>query len=151
MNTATIDHTILCQAGPVTVEAEPAAPGLYVYEGPDAISGGACRWRLGHHSGLQIARFPSSEAAHAAAAELTGFTDWTAPADTLRADTIARNQTDRMEFLRLIQDAGGHLGDCCNAGNCARAAPMPDWHPNGGHTGPMCAYVAGMSSRCTCA
>ncbi|WP_282204498.1 hypothetical protein [Kitasatospora fiedleri] len=114
MSTATIDHIVLCQAGPVTVEAQPATPGLYVYEGPDAISGGACRWRLGHHSGLQVARFQTSEAAHAVAAEIADFTDWTAPAAVLKAAATARNQADRLEFLRIVEDGGGHFDTCTN-------------------------------------
>nr|BEK68805.1 hypothetical protein KPHV_60320 [Kitasatospora purpeofusca] len=31
------------------------------------------------------------------------------------------------------------------------SADSADWLPNGGHTDPMCAYVAGISRRCTCA
>lgn len=144
MSTATVDHTILAEDGSFTVQAQLATPGLYVYETPDTVDVGAtCRWKLGHHSGHYIARFTNPAAAHAVAAALAGWIDWTGPVDGLKSSVLSRS--DRMEFLRIIEDGHGHLG------NCAHPERYPDWLPNGGHTGPMCAYVAGMSSRCTCA
>ncbi|MFF9643662.1 hypothetical protein [Kitasatospora aureofaciens] len=47
-----------------------------------------------------------------------------------------------------------HWIDCPTGGWWRHDQHPADGHdafpPNGGHTGPMCAYVAGMSSRCTC-
>lgn len=139
----TLEHTILAEDGPETVQAQPAAPGLYVYEIPANVDEGApCRWRLGHHSGLQIARAATAEVAHQMAAALADWVDWTGPADCLKSSILTRE--NREELLHIVEDCGGHFG------NCAHPEPEPDWLPNGGHAGPMCAYVAGISSRCSC-
>jgi hypothetical protein len=138
----TIPHTIQAEDGPAIVDAQPATPGLYVYRTADTVDVGAvCRWRLGHHSGLQIARFRSAEDAHRGAAMLADWTTWTDDADSLRGSIASRQ--DRAEFLLIIQDMGGHVG------NCAHPAPDPDWPIRGGH-GESCAYAAGISCRCTC-
>jgi hypothetical protein len=140
----TVEYTILAEDGPVTVQAEPATPGLYVYEQPASVDVGApCRWRIGHHGGLQVARFRTADDAHSAALDLADLTDWTASTDIAKGRLLA-NAADRVELLRIVEDCHGHFG------NCAHPEPDPGWLPNGGHTGPMCAYVAGMSSRCTC-
>ncbi|MFE5582510.1 hypothetical protein [Kitasatospora sp. NPDC056531] len=139
----TVEYTILAEDGPVTVQAEPATPGLYIYKQPDTVDVGAsCRWRIGHHSGVQVARFRTADDARSAVVHLVDWVDWTEDSKIL-ATTIA-NRSDAPEFLRIIDDCHGHLG------NCAHPEPDSDWLPNGGHTGPMCAYVAGMSARCTC-
>jgi len=140
----TIDYTILAEDGPVTTQAQPSAPGLYVYEQPDTVDvGAACRWRIGHHSGRQVARFRTAGDAHGAVSHLVDLADWTADIDTIK-DGVLGDVAARIEFMRVVEDCGGHLG------NCTHPEPDPGWLPNGGHAGPMCAYVAGMSSRCTC-
>lgn len=143
----TIEHTILAEDGPEMVQAQPASPGLYVYEIPTNVDEGApCRWRLGHHSGRQIAKAATAEAAHRVAAAIADWTTWTDEPDTLtaRLGDLTADPADLRDLQDRVEEAGGHLG------NCAHVVPDPDWLPNGGHTGPMCAYVAGISPRCTC-
>jgi hypothetical protein len=111
--TATITHTILADTGPATVEAQPATPGLYVYQVPDSVDVDApCRWRLGHHSGLAVARFETAEDALAGAAAVADWTDWTASADAIREAGPTRDDSERRAILWAIEDAGGHLGNC---------------------------------------
>jgi hypothetical protein len=139
----TVDYTLLANNGPITIQAQPVTPGLYIYEAPDTIDEGApCRWRLGHHSGRPVARFSTAEDARDAAVSLIDWVDWTGDSAVIAANITAR--PDLTEFLHLLDDARGHVG------NCSHPAPETTWLPNGGHTGPMCAYVAGISSRCTC-
>lgn len=111
----TVTHTIQAQDGPVNVEAQPATPGLYVYQQADTVDvGAACRWRLGHHSGLALARFSTAEQAHTVAAALADWTDWTGDAEALRAKHLRehRDQAALDEYYRLITDAGGHIDKC---------------------------------------
>lgn len=113
--TTTVAYTILTAQGAATVQAEPATPGLYVFEVPDSVNIGApCRWSIGHHSGLQVARFTNPTDAHAAAVALADFLDWTDTADNLKAATLGRPKADRLEYLRIIEDGGGHLGNCAH-------------------------------------
>jgi len=147
VNATTVTHTILAKDGTETVQAQPATPGLYVYLQPASVDVGAsCRWRLGHHSGLQIARFRTPEEAHAAAAAIADLTDWTQDADDIRERALGvlsdASKILRLDLLRSVEEAGGHIGNCAH----------PDaegWLPNGGHNSD-CAYVGGISSRCTC-
>jgi hypothetical protein len=143
--TTTFPHTILAEDGPETVQAQPATPGLYVYEIPATVDEGApCRWRLGHHSGRQIAKAPTAEAAHRAAAAIADWTTWTDEPDAITARLIGPGAapTDRRDLQDRAEAAGAHFGNC---GWC-----LIDEGPlRGGHS-EMCAYVAGISSRCTC-
>lgn len=140
---ATVAYTLLTETGTTTIQAQPATPGLYVYEVPATVdTDTSCLWRLGHHSGRQVARFACVEDARAAVVHLADWTDWTADAETVGKSITAR--ADLAEFLHILDDCRGHVG------NCAHPVPDPDWPANGGHAGPMCAYVAGISSRCTC-
>lgn len=143
MSTATVAYTLLTEQGSTTIQAEPATPGLYVYETPDTVDIGApCRWTIGHHTGMQVARFTKPTDAHAVATALADWIDWTGPADCLKRSILSHS--DRMEFLRIVEDGHGHVG------NCAHPEPESDWLPNGGHDSD-CAYVGGISRRCTCA
>jgi RecB family exonuclease len=67
-------------AAPVLVQAVEPAPGLLVY-----------LWRLGHHSGLQIAKFGQQADAETAAREIAPLTDWTRSAEDLRANDDLAN------------------------------------------------------------
>jgi len=72
------------------VSATEPVPGLHVYEQPEQLRAPGDDtthpWRLGHHSGLPLAAFPSQDDATRAAHEVGGFADWTRSADALRAD-----------------------------------------------------------------
>lgn len=74
----------------VTVMAVEPVPGLHVYEQPEDLRGPGDEtthpWRLGHHSGLPLAAFPSQDDAVRAAFEVAAFADWTRDAEDLRAD-----------------------------------------------------------------
>ncbi|WP_250291804.1 hypothetical protein [Streptomyces atroolivaceus] len=65
-------------------------PGLHVYELPERLrekgDGAANPWRLGHHSGLALAAFPSKEDALRGAREIADLTDWTRGAGDISAD-----------------------------------------------------------------
>ncbi|MGW7788038.1 hypothetical protein [Streptomyces tricolor] len=60
-------------------------PGLYVYEQPEHLRGPGDEtthpWRLGHHSGLRLAAFPSQDDAVRATFEVAAFADWTRDAE----------------------------------------------------------------------
>lgn len=112
MTTATT-YTVLTAEGSVTIDAELAAPGLYVYKQPDHIDPTApCRWRIGHHSGRYVARFPTAEQARTAAAALAGWVDWTGDSATLGPEISSRS--DLPEFLRALYDNDGHTGNCAH-------------------------------------
>lgn len=143
--TTTFPHTILAEEGPETVQAQPASPGLYVYEIPANVDEGApCRWRLGHHTGLAIARFRTAEGAHRAAAAIADLMAWTDEPDAIKARLIGADAdpADRRDLHDRVEGAGGHFGNC---GWC-----LIDEGPlRGGHS-ETCAYVAGIGPRCTC-
>ncbi|MFD6278051.1 hypothetical protein ACFWFI_21145 [Streptomyces sp. NPDC060209] len=65
-------------------------PGLPVYELPEHCreegDGLANPWRLGHHSGLALAAFPSKEDALRGARELADLTDWPRSASDISTD-----------------------------------------------------------------
>ncbi|MFI2764894.1 hypothetical protein ACH5A3_39700 [Streptomyces echinatus] len=84
-------HTVRLPGGtPLLVPATEPVPGLHVYEQPEQLRGpgdGTTHpWRLGHHSGLPLAAFPTQLDATGAAHEVADFADWTRSADALRAD-----------------------------------------------------------------
>lgn len=113
----TVEHTILVLDAPVIVQAQQAGPGLYVYEVPDSVDVGApCRWRVGHHSGLAVARFETAEAAHAGAEAVASWADWTCDADTVRQVGLDRPADERRAILWAVENTGGHLGNCCICG-----------------------------------
>ncbi|MER5689946.1 hypothetical protein [Streptomyces sp. NPDC002205] len=72
------------------VSSTEPVPGLHVYEQPERLrepgDDATHPWRLGHHSGLPLAAFPSQGDATRAAHEVADFTGWTRSADVLRAD-----------------------------------------------------------------
>lgn len=78
-------------------------PGLHVYELPVELreegDGVANPWRLGHHSGKALAAFPSQDDALRAAREVADLTDWTRPAEDLRADA----DLDLEEYVDRIE------------------------------------------------
>ncbi len=76
--------------GTLSLPAVEPVPGLHVYELPvqhrEEGDGMASPWRLGHHSGMALAAFPSEDDALRAAREVADLTDWIRPAKDLRAD-----------------------------------------------------------------
>lgn len=69
---------------PIQVQAEPADPGLYVYELPDFVNyEDPYRWRIGHHTGLAIAIATTKDEARAGAEAIADLTDWTKDADAI--------------------------------------------------------------------
>ena len=74
-------------ATPVLVQAEEPVPGLRVYVYPEELrkAGEYYIWRLGHHSGLQIAKFEQRSEAEATAKTIAPLADWTCSAAELRA------------------------------------------------------------------
>jgi hypothetical protein len=80
-------------AAPVLVQAVEPAPGLLVYVYPEELRkpGETYLWRLGHHSGLQIAKFGQQADAETAAREIAPLTDWTRSAEDLRANDDLAN------------------------------------------------------------
>ena len=77
-------------ATPVLVPATEPVAGLRIYEQPEELrtsSDDTYVWRIGHHSGLSIAKFETFKHAEAAAHQMTGLTDWTREVDALEADT----------------------------------------------------------------
>jgi hypothetical protein len=85
-------HEIRTGGAPTAVQvlAVEPVPGLHVYEQPEDLRGPGDEtthpWRLGHHSGLPLAAFPSQDDALRAAYEVAAFADWTRDAEDLRAD-----------------------------------------------------------------
>ncbi|MCX4450627.1 hypothetical protein [Streptomyces sp. NBC_01789] len=86
-----VTHEIIARqhATPVLVQAIEPQPGLFVYQQPTELlkAGDRRVWRLGHHSGYQIAKFENRGDAEDAARSIKHITDWTRPADDIRADT----------------------------------------------------------------
>ena len=85
-------------ATPVLVQASEPVPGLRVYEQPEELrKAGETKhlWRLGHHSGLLIARFENRVDAEAAGEAIGTFGDWTRSAEDLRADDDLANKAYR--------------------------------------------------------
>jgi hypothetical protein len=90
VNASTHEVRATRTATPVLVPAVEPVPGLYVYHQPEELQqpgdDTTHPWRLGHHSGLAMAAFPTKDEAINAAREVAAFADWTRPADDLRAD-----------------------------------------------------------------
>ncbi|EGE40848.1 hypothetical protein GTY83_07310 [Streptomyces sp. SID4928] len=86
-----VTHEVIARqhATPVLVQAIEPEPGLFVYRQPDELlkKGDRYVWRLGHHSGYQIAKFEYPGDADDAAWAIRDITDWTRPVDEIRADT----------------------------------------------------------------
>jgi hypothetical protein len=84
-------------ASPVLVQATEPAPGLLVYLQPEELRKPEefYPWRIGHHSGLVIAKFEYHGDAQTAAERIAAFGDWTRPAAELRADDDLCNKTYR--------------------------------------------------------
>lgn len=121
MSIPTITHTIRAVLGPTTVQAQPATPGLYVYEIPAEVDILApCRWRLGHHSGLLLASFRTAEEAHKGAAAIADWTDWTGQHDALRAEHLHNNRDQDAldDLVKRIEDTGGHIDGCAYYDDC---------------------------------
>lgn len=115
--TAIVALTIQAEDGPETVQAQPATPGLYVYKVPTTVDVGApCRWRLGHHTGLQVARFRTAEQAHAAAAAVADWATWTDGPDVVqkRCTGPGSDPWAMRDLIDHIEGAGGHLGNCAH-------------------------------------
>jgi len=115
MTSATITHTIQAALGPETVQAQPATPGLYVYQIPDNVDIEApCRWRIGHHSGLLLAAYPTSEAAHLGAAELADWADWTEDAEVIRRRAVGKHRDGEAmnDLWNRVHNSGGHFANC---------------------------------------
>jgi hypothetical protein len=81
---------------PVLVDAIEPVPGLIVHpQSEELLTDPDYTWRIGHHSGLALAKFVTSDDALNAAELIADFTDWTRDADEIRADNalnIARLQ-----------------------------------------------------------
>jgi hypothetical protein len=94
-------------ATPVLVQAEEPVPGLRVYVYPEELrkADDPYIWRLGHHSGLQIAKFEQRSEAEATAEIIAPLTDWTRSAAELRAD---KGLGDRVA-MRITFDTVGVL------------------------------------------
>jgi hypothetical protein len=117
VNVATITHTIQAALGPETVQAQPATPGLYVYEIPANVDRDApCRWRLGHHSGLLLAAYPTAEDAHQGAAAVADWTDWTQDTDVICARVIGpdRDEYASRDLWDRVATSGGHFANCAH-------------------------------------
>lgn len=73
-------------ATPVLVQATEPQPGLRIYRQPDELLAPRDRyvWRLGHHSGLVIAKFEHRDEADDAAWAIREITDWTQSAEQIR-------------------------------------------------------------------
>lgn len=85
-------------ATPVLVQATEPAPGLRVYEQPEELrKAGETKhlWRLGHHSGLLIAKFENQADAEVAGESIGALGDWTRSAKDLRADDDLANKAYR--------------------------------------------------------
>lgn len=94
-------------ATPALVQAEEPVPGLRVYAYPEELrtADDYYVWRLGHHSGLQIAKFEQRSEAEAAAEMIAPLADWTRSAADLRA---AEGLGDRVA-TRIAFDTVGVL------------------------------------------
>jgi hypothetical protein len=56
-------------------------------------------WRIGHHSGLAIAKFETRRHAEAAVDMIADFTDWTRTADDLEADDeLCRKTQESIDY-----------------------------------------------------
>lgn len=100
MDTKT-DHTIRLAQSSVTVPAEEAVPGLFIYkilDHVDALS--HLRWRIGHHSGLVIAAAWSEGDARLGAETIAPLANWSLAVDELR-DAV--DITDLYEQLRQVR------------------------------------------------
>lgn len=107
MELATVPLTLPRSAlGPVTVEAQPVAPGLYIHptSGADNFRP-SDQWRLAHHSGLSIGAFPCEELAREAGEDVADLADWTCAAEQLTVPGVV----DLDELGARILWAGGVL------------------------------------------
>ena len=96
-------------ATPVLVPAIEPAPGLRIYEQPEELrksTEDTYVWRIGHHSGLSIAKFETRRHAEAAAELIAPIADWTREADDLVADT---DLCERSQVLIVYGTAGKFL------------------------------------------
>lgn len=105
MNASTYEVRASQSATPVLALAIEPVPGLHVYGQPEELRklGEGHLWRLGHHSGLVIAKFEQQADAEAAAERIAAFADWTRPADGLRADDDLANKVYRV----IVYDTPG--------------------------------------------
>jgi hypothetical protein len=94
---------------PVTVEAQLVAPGLYIHPTIDQHDDRPYdQWRLAHHSGRAIGKFPSEKQARGAGFIAAQLTDWTRGADEIVALTET-GEIDLLDLADLIHDHGGVL------------------------------------------
>lgn len=87
-------------ATPVLVQATEPQPGLRIYLQPDELlkAGDRYVWRLGHHSGLVIAKFEHRDEADDAAWAIREITDWTRSAEKIRAGVDSDIVRDALEM-----------------------------------------------------
>lgn len=94
---------VVGSTGELFVPGVEPVPGPRVYERPEDLreegDGVAKPWRLGHHSGLALAAFPPQDDALRGAREVADLTDWTRPAEELRADV----DFDRAECIDRME------------------------------------------------
>lgn len=86
-------------ATPVLVQATEPVPGLRIYLQPEELrkpGENIYLWRIGHHSGLSIAKFETRKHAEAAAEVLATLTDWTQGTGDLEADHGLRDRTQEL-------------------------------------------------------
>jgi hypothetical protein len=105
MNASTHEVRSSRTATPVLVQAVEPVPGLFVYEQPEELRkvGEIHLWRLGHYSGLVIAKFEHQADAEAAAERIAAFADWRGAAAELRADDDLANKVYRV----IVYDTPG--------------------------------------------
>lgn len=109
MNASTHEVRASRTATPVLVNAIEPVPGLRVYEQPEELRTPAedtYVWRIGHHSGLSIAKFETKRHAEAAVELIAPIADWTRSVDDLEADS---DLCDRVQVLIDYGTAGKFL------------------------------------------
>ena len=107
MNTATVRLTVPRSAlGPITVDAHPVTPGLYIHPTSGSDNYRPCdQWRLAHHSGRAVGAFPTEEQARQAGADVADLADWTRS----REEIAEPGAVDLWELSERLLLAGGIL------------------------------------------
>jgi len=98
-------------AAPVLAQATEPYPGLRIYQQPNELRrpNDTYTWRLGHHSGYAIVAFEYPGDADNAAWAIHTLTDWTRPADTIRAELdgeTVRNALESSPGILLTRSSG---------------------------------------------